>query len=348
MALHVAVCKRSIDALPSHLHDKHMRVLLAALLLTSLASGCASVSTQLPDITAPQLSAEQNRQEALAFDEMDRLQRRLMAVALPIMKANTELCPKIRQDIGVMMHRLKSYPKALQPAAQRELGVKDKPSVRLVIKGSAAEAAGIKVGDQFLDTEGEVISPQDKALQTQLKQDGNLRIRRGGEELSLTNVKSKTVCGYNIRLAQTSTINAYADGKNITMTAGMMNFVKNDDELALIIGHELGHNTMGHIRKIVSNIILTAGATRYTRPFETESDYVGMYYMVRAGYSPEGVENFWRRLAVTNPKYVARDKTHPRYPNRYLSIAATRKEIKIKQAAGGPLLPNFKTGNEKS
>lgn len=325
------------------MHHINMRILFAAVLL----SGCASVSTQLPDITAPQLSAEQSRQEVLAFADMDRLQQRLMQVALPVMKDNTELCPKTRQDIGVVMHSLKSYSKSLRPAAERELGATDEPSVRLIVKGSAAEAAGIEIGDQFLDASGKVVTPQNKALQIQLEQGGNIRVRRGGEEIDLT-VKSETVCGYNVRLSQTSTINAYADGKNITMTSGMMNFVKNDDELALIVGHELGHNTMGHIRKIVSNIILSVGGTRYTRPFETEADYVGMYYMVRAGYSPEGVEEFWRRLAVTNPKYVGRDKTHPRYPNRYLSIAATRAEIKAKQAAGEPLIPNFKTDDKKS
>ena len=129
------------------------------------------------------------------------------------------------------------------------------------------------------------------------------------------------------------------------MTAGMMNFVKDDDELALIIGHELGHNTMGHIRKVVTNLILSAGGTRYTRPFESESDYVGMYYMVRAGYDPTNVEDVWRRLAVTNPKSVVRAKTHPTFPNRYLRIAATRDEINNKKAAGEPLLPNFKTGH---
>lgn len=343
MGFHGSVCKRCIDARLFDLHHVDMRALIAALFL----SGCASVSTQLPDITLPQLSTEQSRQEVLAFDEMDRLQQRLMQVARPVLKANTELCPKIREDIGVMMHTVKTYPKALRPAAQRELGAKDKPSVRLVTKGSPADAAGVKVGDQFLDNDGNIVTPQSKAIQTQFKEGGNIRVRREGTEIPLT-VTSETICGYTVRLAQTSTINAYADGKNITMTAGMMNFVKNDDELALIIGHELGHNTMGHIRKIISNIILTAGATRYTRPFETESDYVGLYYMVRAGYSPEGVEDFWRRLAVTNPKYVGRDKTHPRYPNRYLSIAATREEIKAKQAAGVPLLPNFKTSDKKS
>lgn len=325
------------------MHHTSMRVLLAALIL----GGCASVSTQLPDITAPQLSAEQSHQEIMAFDEMDRLQQRLMQVARPVLKANAELCPKTRQDIGVMMHTAKTYPKALRPAAQRELGAKDKPSIRLVTKGSPAETAGLKVGDQFLNAKGEIVSQLSKDLQKQFEQSGNIRVRRGDKDIPIT-VKSETLCGYTVRLAQTSTINAYADGKNITMTAGMMNFVKNDDELALIVGHELGHNTMGHIRKIVSNIILSGGATRYTRPFETEADYVGLYYMVRASYSPEGVENFWRRLAVTNPKYVARDKTHPRYPNRYLSIAATRREIRAKQAAGAPLIPNFKTDDKKS
>lgn len=270
-----------------------------------------------------------------------------MKVARPVLKANTELCPKTRQDIGVVMHSLKSYSKPLRPAAKRELGAADEPSIRLVVKGSPAEAAGLKAGDQFINAEGKIITPYAKDLQKALKAGETIDIKRGEQTLSLP-ITSETLCGYTVRLSQTSTINAYADGNNITMTSGMMNFVKDDNELALIVGHELGHNTMGHIRKIVSNIILSVGGTRYTRPFETESDYVGLYYMVRAGYSPEGVEDFWRRLAVTNPKYVARAKTHPTYPNRYLSIAATREEIKAKQAAGQPLIPNFKTSDKKS
>ena len=343
MGLHGSVCKWCIDARPVDLHHVTMRIVIGAILL----SGCASVSTQLPDITQPQLSSEQSKQEVMAFEEMDRLQRHLMRVAMPIMRANTDLCPKIREDIGVITHTVKSYPKALRPAAKRELGANDEPSVRLVLKGSAAEAAGIKAGDKIISAAGKVVTLQDKDVQAALKSDKTIRIKRGGEEISLP-VSSETVCGYNVRLTQTSTINAYADGRNITMTSGMMNFVKNDDELALIVGHELGHNTMGHIRKIVSNVILSLGATRYTRPFESEADYVGMYYMTRAGYSPEGVEEFWRRLAVTNPKNVARDKTHPRYPSRYLSLAATREEIKAKQAAGVPLIPNFKGSGKKS
>jgi len=319
-----------------------MRVFLAALVL----SGCASVSTQLPDITLPQLTLEQNTQEVMVFDEMKQLQARLMRVGMPVLKANTDLCPKVRQDIGAITHTLKSYSKSIRPAARRELGATAEPSIHLVIDGSAADAAGLKAGDQILDVAGKPIGAFDKALQTQLKQGGNIRVKRAGKDIDI-GLKSERVCGYKLRLSQTPTINAYADGNNITVTSGMMDFVKDDDELALIIGHELGHNTMGHIRKIISNIILSAGGTRYTRPFESESDYVGMYYMVRAGYNPENVEDVWRRLAVANPKSVARAKTHPTYPNRYLSLAATREEIKAKQAAGLPLLPNFKRGSKE-
>ncbi|MDB2437482.1 M48 family metallopeptidase [Hellea sp.] len=320
-----------------------MRILPVALIL----GGCASVSTQLPDITAPQLSAEQTRQEVLAFENLDRLQQRLMQVALPVLKANTELCPKTRQSVGVVMHSLKNYPKSLHPAAKRELNAGVEPTVRLIINGSAAEAAGIKIGDQFLSSEGKVTTPTSKAFQSQLKAGEPIQIRRGGKDMAI-NLKSETVCGYKVRLSISSTINAYADGRHITMTSGMMNFVEDDDELAQIVGHELAHNTMGHIRKIITNFVVSLGGTRYTRPFETEADYVGMYYMVRAGYNPDDVEEFWRRLALNSPKYVARDKTHPRFPNRYLSLAATREEIKAKQAAGLPLIPNFKAAEKKS
>ena len=57
------------------------------------------------------------------------------------------------------------------------------------------------------------------------------------------------MCSYPVRLVNDQIINAFADGKNIIVTAGLMRFVESDDELALIVGHELAHNTMEHIQK---------------------------------------------------------------------------------------------------
>jgi len=320
--------------------------LYAAIAAFTLA-GCASVATQLPHISLPDLTAERKEQEGLAFAEMAKHQARLARVAAPILKANAELCPRIGRDIGVKTHNLKSYPKAVRAAAARTLGADAQHSVLYIRPQSPAEKAGLLRGDRLLDQNNIIISANSSKFETALKDgEGRIRILRNGD-IHTVMVIPDMICGYKIKLSLSSNINAYADGKHIIVTSGMLNFVKNDAELALIIGHELGHNTMGHIRKIISNMILSGLARRYTRPFESEADYVGLYYIVRAGYSPDNVEDVWRRLAAQNPKSVVRAKTHPTYPDRYLRLAAARAEIQAKQIAGEPLLPNFKRGTQQ-
>lgn len=337
-------CDARIDRIDRPCHDRMMKRRVQSLILLSVAgvSACASVATRLPEINLPELKLERESQEASAFAEMERLHSRLWDIAYPVLAQNTELCPKTRPDIGAVTHSLKTYPKDMREAAAREIGASETPTVRRVIKGSAAETAGLKPGDVLLSESGKPISARSKALREQLAQGAtDLRVRRGTEELSVT-VTPREICDYGVKLSMGSTINAYANGRTITMTSGMMNFTQSDDELALIVAHELAHNTMGHIRKIVGNMIVSGFATRYTRPFESEADYVGLYYLVRAGYNPEGTEDLWQRMALIGPRSVGRAKTHPTYPDRYLRLAAARQEIASKQAAGEALVPNYK------
>ena len=305
-------------------------------------TACASVATRLPDISLPALATEREAQEASAFAEMERLHMRLWDVAYPVLANNAELCPKTRPDIGAVTYSLKTFPKDMRDAAARELGAKDMPSVRRVIKGGAAEAAGVKAGDVFLDARGIAMSARGESMRALLK-DGPaaLSVKRGDEVFKVT-LTPREICDYGVKLSMRSTVNAYASGKTITLTSGMMNFTQSDDELALIVAHELAHNTMGHIRKIVTNMIFSGFATRYTRPFESEADYVGLYYLVRAGYSPDETQKLWQRMALIGPRSVARAKSHPTYPDRYLRLEAARAEIAAKQAASLPLTPNFK------
>ena len=67
-----------------------------------------------------------------------------------------------------------------------------------------------------------------------------------------------------------------------------------------------------------------------------------MYYMARAGFDLEGIEDFWSRLSRKNPKYISKNYTHPAYPRRAAMIAATRDEINDKRERGEPLMPNPK------
>lgn len=315
------------------------RLLPSALLANLLLASCASTATRLPEISEPALRAESITQENMALTAQSAHSERLLTIGRRILLANAELCPKTRRDMGVMIHSESNYPKELRIAARRELGATDKPSVYLVAPDSPASRAGIIPGDIFL-LDGDPIGPDD--LRDLMDADSvSLTVRRNEREIDVI-VEPETVCHSRLRLRSSSAINAYANGRHITVTTGMMDFTDSDEELALILGHELAHNTMGHIRKVVSNLILSGFATRYTRPFESESDYVGLYYMVRAGFNPDGVEAFWRRLADVDPRSVNRAKTHPTFPDRYLRIAAAREEVLAKQTAGEPLVPNYK------
>ena len=320
--------------------------IISTLFIGTALSACAGLDTQLPDISAPDLAAETQYQETEALRKIESNARVLLNAGWPVLTANAELCPKVRAAIGVKTHNLKSYPKRLRSAAGRVLGADSASRIFHIADGSPASFAGFKRGDIILNDAGSPAKLDGDSWDTVLA-DNLVNVRRGTEDITIK-VEPTTACDYNLQLSNSAAINAYADGRNITIAAGMMEFIQSDSELALIIGHELAHNTMGHIGKSITNYILSLGGTRYTRPFESEADYVGLYYMVRAEYSPEGVEDFWQRLAKASPKGINRAKTHPTFPDRYLRIKAAREEIRKKQEAGASLIPNFITGSQPS
>ena len=312
------------------------------LLPAALLAACTSVATRLPDVSPEQMREEARVQEDRSLGTLLAHNERLMRVGWPVLQANAELCPRTRPALGLLLHSDDSYSHDTRAAARRVLGTDAEPSVLAAAPNGPAGKAGITAGD-VLVVDGERAGGKALRKEVEAADGAPISLEAGPRGATRTvSLTPQRACDYRLRVRPGSAINAYADGRTITISAGMMEFVEDDDELALIIGHELAHNTMGHIRKAVTNYLLSGFATRYTRPFESESDYVGLYYMARAGFDPDGVEDVWRRLAEVDPRSVNRAKTHPTYPDRFLRIRAARDEIEAKRAAGEPLVPNFR------
>ena len=72
----------------------------------------------------------------------------------------------------------------------------------------------------------------------------SMSVRRGDALLDISTRTRTNVCDYPVLLGDDDALNAYADGNNIIITRGMMRFLESDRELALVIGHELAHNSM--------------------------------------------------------------------------------------------------------
>ena len=115
-----------------------------------------------------------------------------------------------------------------------------------------------------------------------------------------------------------SGVNAFADGKTVNIASGMMRFVESDDELALIIGHEMGHMDKKQGNAIIGAVVdgVIAGITRapapgstfstamggaFSQDFESEADYVGAYYAARVGDDISQAKTLWRRMAAPIP-----------------------------------------------
>ncbi len=319
--------------------DPHHDLMKWSWIYLVLLGGCASLSTQLPDMDGLQFEKEQAQQARDIFSEIDKQRARFVAVADPILAKNVDYCEKTRPDIGLTLQSRDDYPEKLRSTAERELGLDETPRVVFVRPGSPADKAGVTKGAIIRLENGEALSGRDKALRKAIESRTPLIIEQDGQTMSMV-FNPDIRCDYRLSLRMTSAINAYATGKSIVVTAGMMEFVNSDDELAYVIGHELAHNTHRHIRKSITNFILSGLAHRYTRPFEAEADYVGLYYAARAGFDLNNVEDIWRRLARRSLKPIYKAKTHPTFPNRAVLIETTRNEIQAKRDEGLDLIPN--------
>lgn len=199
-------------------------------------------------------------------------------------------------------------------------------------------------------------------------------IEEAGADICRAMGLAKNGCYYDFSVSQDHDINAHADGKRIVVTNGMLRFVDSDDELALVIAHEMAHNLMQHTRsKQINSLVGTAlgyaldaaagaygvgtsggfsqagseiGGLSYSAAFEQEADYVGMYIAARAGYDVKRATGFWRRFTVQEPDTAYGGLTHPSNPERFVAMQKTVQEIAVKRKDRLPLVPEFKKDSD--
>ena len=152
---------------------------------------------------------------------------------------------------------------------------------------------------------------QDQALNNYVAQVGS----------ALSGVSHRPNMPYTFRAVNATYVNAYAfPGGSIAATRGILLELKNEAELAGLLGHEIGHVSARHTAErmskgmILSGILtgaviysdsrggdwtdvvniggqFAAGAllAHYSRDDERQADALGMEYMAKAGYNPEGM-----------------------------------------------------------
>ena len=235
--------------------------------------------------------------------------------------------------------------------------IKDNPLEALQSLGRISEAA-IKAGREITEEQeiylGRSVSAR---LLSQYKLYNNSQLYKYVNMVGSTvaMVSDRPDLHFHFAILDTAEVNAFAaPGGYIFITRGMVKSMKNEDELAAILAHEIGHVCARHsLQSIKSDMwkrvaVITAQETArhsgvnpelldlfgkatdkvvgtlvtvgYSQPMEFEADRLGQEYATRAGYDPQALrhyeEQMEKRAQGKDKTLSARLGTHPSFAAR--------------------------------
>jgi predicted Zn-dependent protease len=166
---------------------------------------------------------------------------------------------------------------------------------------------------------------------------------------------------WEVNLIGSNQINAFCmpGGKIVFYTGILKTLQLSDDEVAMVMGHEIAHALREHARERMGKSTVTAGAARlggallsgwlgidprltdtvaqqganlltlkFGREDESEADLVGMELAARAGFDPRAGVTLWQKMAAANkgapPQWLS---THPSGNTRIAEIEANLPKV---------------------
>ena len=160
---------------------------------------------------------------------------------------------------------------------------------------------------------------------------------------------------WEVNLIGSNQLNAFCmPGGKIAFYSGLISQLKlSDDEIAVVMGHEVAHALREHARERIAKGQLTnigaallgefigggkySGAFRaggdlmnlkFSRDDEAEADIVGLELVARAGYDPRAGVSLWQKMAAANrgapPAWLS---THPAGEDRIREIERHLPEV---------------------
>lgn len=189
-----------------------------------------------------------------------------------------------------------------------------------------------------------------------------MRIAEATEKYLRENGLSEMVkeFSWEFNLVQDDQMNAFCmPGGKIVVYTGLMKIISSDDELAVVLGHEVAHAVARHSNERMSQQLLTqyggailgaavsnksaaiqqvantvygvgsqVGVTLpFSRKHESEADYMGLVFMTMAGYNPEAAIGFWQKMSAggtSTPEFMS---THPSDGRRISDIRSYLPEM---------------------
>jgi len=186
-----------------------------------------------------------------------------------------------------------------------------------------------------------------------------------GIGLRLAHASERPNLPWTYHIVRDKRVNAFAvPGGFVFVDQGLLTFVKSEDELAFILGHETTHVAHRHAVDLAQrDLELQFGAVlltqfvfggsmtayqlsqiarglvdaKYSRDKEYEADHYGVIYAQKAGFDPTAAISFFerlQRLEKSQPSLANAFEDHPETPDRIKALRAQLHQMGYQ--VGGP------------
>ncbi|HEX2764714.1 MAG TPA: M48 family metallopeptidase [Allosphingosinicella sp.] len=301
-----------------------MRGLLRACVLGLLA-GLGALSAASP--FAPPAASSATAGSTLRRDDL-----RVGAAAYRLALAGRPLCRETWPLTGILFHHLAEYEPADRALMIARHGLDRGPGILAVVAGSPAAQAGVRAGDVLLAVGGgpfpsgaavariakrskwrALADASEDQLESALRGGpADIRLLRERRQLTVR-LDSLPACLGRARLARSTQVNAFATGRTVVMTTSMLAFLRNDDELAVVLGHEMAHDILHHPATRTEEGILAGLGIKASAMWQREAaaDRFGLRLMAAAGYDLDAAIPFWRRYLGKYDWFPQIFRSHP-------------------------------------
>lgn len=156
---------------------------------------------------------------------------------------------------------------------------------------------------------------------------------------------------WTVVLLPEKSFNAFVTGGTFVFAhLGFMEFC-NDNEVAAVIGHEIGHITANHSFEKSSYLLAAALADAknlkkegyaegFNRNQEAEADKISVLYSALAGYDPQAASDVWVKMMRKGSDSAHMTRTHPMNDDRARNNAAWAKQVR-RYYTPGKINPDF-------
>lgn len=329
-----------------------------------LLAGCAQTPPQPAasgTLKGPSAHIEQRNAQSLEWT-LER-QLRVWRVGSRLRTANAEFCDETRYTFGFFAVDSTTFA-ARYAAVAPDIGLD--PGVRIWDTRSefGDTRASLRRGDRVIGVGANPVfefrsfeAAMGKPFRT-----GTLllSLQRGdGEDLEV-HLEGQLACDYRVAVVTSDIAGTFVDGRNIFITSSMLDWTQSDDELALVIAHELSHSVLGHAGRkkfqsmigaladlavfafsgIYTGLFELGGRSLFAGSMESAADEAGLVFAARAGFDVAAAPALWERLA--SAAYAGTDlefaKRHPIDLDRFKEIQNETDRILRMQREGEPLL----------